>query len=152
VTTTTYSQSINGSLDTAVASGSISTLTDGSYAIGSAIDNRPTSGSVVSYDLGDLRIPINSATPTSGGYVKVYILPAIDSGTSNYASPNSAAAAPENLAKGVFFAVNAATTEIAVLDIPIPPYSFKVLIQNKLGVSITASSNAQMQRKTLQSW
>jgi hypothetical protein len=63
MTTTSFSQGIAGALDTAIASGSISTLTDGSYAIGSAIDNRPAAGTTVSYDLADLRIPINSATP-----------------------------------------------------------------------------------------
>lgn len=152
MTTTTFSHGLNGSLDTAVASGSISTLTDGSYAIGSAIDNRPTAGSVVSYDRGDLRIPISSATPTAGGYLAVYILPAIDGGTSNYASPNAASAPPGSLQVGIYQAANAATTEIAVLDIPIPPYSFKVLILNKLGVSITASANAQLQRRTVQNW
>jgi hypothetical protein len=152
VTTTTFSQGLAGALDTAIASGSISSLTTGSYAIGSAIDNRPTAGSVVSYDLADLRIPINSATPTTGGFLAVYILPAIDGGTTNYASPNAASAAPQSLIRATYTAAAAATTEIAILDIPIPPYSFKVLIQQVLGVSITASGNAQMQRKTLQNW
>lgn len=152
MTTTTFSQSVAGALDTAIASASISTLTTGSYAIGAAIDNRPTSGTTVSYDLGDLRIPISSATPTAGGYITVWILPAVDGGTANYASPNAAAAAPQNLVVGTYQAVNAATTEVVVRDLSLPPYSFKVLIQNNLGVSITASANAQLQRKSLQNW
>lgn len=150
--TTTFSQAIAGALDTAIASGSISALATGGYAIGSAIDNRPTSGSVVSYDLADLRIPINSATPTAGGYLTVSILPAIDGGTTNYASPNAASAAAPSLAVKTYQAANVATTEIVVTDIPIGPYSFKVHIQNNLGVSITASGNAQMQRKILANW
>lgn len=152
MTTSTFSQSLSGALDTAIASGSISALTTSSWAIGAAIDNRPTSGSVVSFDLADMRIPINSATPGVSGYLDVYILPAIDGGTANYASPNAASAAASSLKARTYQAANVATTEIAILDIPIPPYSFKVLIQNNLGVSITASGNAQMQRKTLQNW
>jgi hypothetical protein len=82
----------------------------------------------------------------------VWALEAVDGGTTNYASPNSAAAAPPSLAVGTYQAVNAATTEIVVRNIPIGPYSLKILIQNKLGVSITASANAQLQRKTIQNW
>lgn len=150
--TTTLSQSLAGALDTAIASGSISALANAGYAIGAAIDNRPTPGTTVSYDLADLRIPINAVTPAAGGYITVWILPAVDGGTVNYASPNAAAAAPQNLVVGTYQAFNAATTEVVVRDLPIPPYSFKVLIQNNIGASITASANAQLQRKSIQNW
>jgi hypothetical protein len=148
--TTSISQGIAGALDLAIPSSAIVALANGGYAIGSAIDNRPTAGSVISYDLADFRLPITAATPTPNSFVTVWILPAIDGVT--YASPNAAATAPPNLMKGTYQAVNISTTEIVITDIPLGPYLFKVLIQSYLGVPITASGNAQLQRRTLLSW
>jgi hypothetical protein len=152
--TTNFSQSVAGALDTAIPFASINNLATGGYAIGAAIDNRPTLGTTISYDLADLRIPITSATPIAGGYLTVSILPSID-GT-NYASPNAASAAAPSLAVKTYQAANVATTEIVITDIPIGPYLFKVHVQNNLGVPISATQsaagNAQLQRRTMANW
>lgn len=148
--TTNFSQSVAGSLDTALAA---QTIAAGAYGISAtAIDNRPTSGSVVSYDLCDLRIPVTSITPAAGGYVTVSILPAIDGST--YASPNAASAAAPSLAVKTYQAANVATTEIVVTDIPIGPYLFKVHIQNNLGagISMVLGTVAQIQRRSMANW
>ena len=156
MTTTNFSQSINGSLDTAVAGTSLNALTNGSYALGAAINNTPTSGSVVSYDLGDLTITLSSAVTTGSGTpnIVVWILPAVD-GT-NYPSPpgGSAAAAPTSLSYTFQQIASTSTTTIVCPNIPIPPYNFKVQIQNNLGVTLPATntSTCQMQRKSIQSW
>lgn len=155
--TTHFSQSLNGSLDTAVAGTSMNALASGSYALGGAINNTPTDGSVVSYDLADLTITLSSAVTVGSGapYLSVYILPAVD-GT-NYPTPpgGSAAAAPANLLVGTYQAVpSTSTSTLVVANIPIPPCNFKVMIQNLLGVTLPATntSTAQIQRKTTANW
>lgn len=155
--TTTFSQAVNGSLDTAVAGTSMNALASGSYALGAAIDNRPTAGSVVSYDVADLTITLSSAVTagSSGPYLSVYILPAVD-GT-NYPSPpgGTAGAAPTNLLAGTYQGVASTSTQtIVVGNIPIPPQLFKVMILNALGVALPATntSTCQIQRKTIANW
>jgi hypothetical protein len=149
--TTVFSQAF-AALDTALVA---QTIASTGYAItgapsGSPIDNRPTLGTTISYDLADLRIPINSITPAAGGYLTVSILPAINGAT--YASPDAASAAAPSLAVKTYQAANVATTEIVVTDIPIGPYLFKVHIQNNLGFPITLPSAAQLQRRTMANW
>jgi hypothetical protein len=146
--TTNFSQSVAGSLDTALPNTAIA---NGAFGISTtAIDNRPTAGSVVSYDLCDLRIA-TTVTPAAGGYLTVSILPAIDGGTVNYASPNGATAAAPSLAVKTYQAAAVSTTEIVVTDIPIGPYSFKVHVANNLGASMTPTS-AQIQRRSMANW
>lgn len=153
---TTFSQAVNGSLDTAIAGASLNALANGSYALGSAINNTPTVGSVVSYDLADLTITLSSAITTGSGSpnIVVWILPAVD-GT-NYPSPpgGTAAAAPAALSMTFQQIASVSTTTIVCPNIPIPPYNFKVQIQNNLGATLPATntSTCQMQRRTLTSW
>lgn len=154
--TTTFSQAVLGSLDTAVAGTALNALAHAGYALGAAINNTPTAGSVVSYDLADLTITLSSSVTTGAApYLSVYVLPAVD-GT-NYPSPpgGSAAAAPINLCVGTYQGVaGVATTTMVVTNIPIPPCNFKVMIQNNLNVSLPATntSTCQVMRKTLQNW
>lgn len=156
--TTHFSQSLNGSLDTAIAGTSLNALGgSGSYALGAAINNTPTDGSVIGYDLGDLTITLSSAVTTGSGapYLSVYILPQVDA--TNYPSPpgGSAGAAPMNFLAGTYQGVAAtSTTTMIVTNIPIPPYNFKVMICNTLGVAFPATntSTCQMQRKTVANW
>lgn len=148
--TSSFSQLTAASLDTVLASGTV--VANGAYALCNAVDNRPTAGSVVSYDMADLRIPVTSLTPSAGGYITVSIFPAIDGGTVNYASPNAATAGPYSLALRTASYPAVALTELVILDIPIGPYSFKLQLLNGLGVSLTLAAIAQLQRKTLGSW
>lgn len=154
--TTTFSQLVNGSLDTAVAGTSMNALADGAYALGSAINNIPAAGTTISYDMGDLAIGLSSAVTAGSGspYIAVWILPAVD-GT-NYPSPpgGSAGNAPAGLSYTFPMVASVSTQYIVCPNIPIPPYNFKVMILNKLGVAFpsTNTSTCQMSRKTVGSW
>lgn len=155
--TTHVSQAVNGSLDTAIAGASLNALATGSFALGAAINNVPVDGTTVSYDMGDLTITLSSGVTTGSGApnIVVWILPAVD-GT-NYPNPPGASAAAAPLGLSYTFqmpASTASTTTIVCMNIPIPPYNFKVQIQNNLGVSFPATntSTCQLQRKTLASW
>ena len=64
--TTHFSQSLLGSLDTVIAGASLNALASGSYALGPAINNTPTDGTTISYDLADLTITLSSAVTTGG--------------------------------------------------------------------------------------
>ncbi len=143
-------------LDTAVAGASMNALTNGSYALGSAINNTPTDGSVTSYDMGDLTLTLSSAVTAGAGTpnLVVWILPAVD-GT-NYPTPpgGSAAAGPPSLSYTFQQVPSVSTSTIVCPNIPVPPCNFKVMIQNNLGVTLPATntSTCQMQRKTMASW
>jgi hypothetical protein len=156
--TTHFSQSLLGSLDTAIAGTSLNALGgSGSYAMGAAINNTPTDGTTVSYDLADLTITLSSAVTAGSGTptLVVYVLPEIDA--TNYPTPpgSSAGAAPANLIAGTYVGVaSASTSTIVVTNIPIPPYNFKIMIQNNLGIALPATntSTCQIQRKTVANW
>jgi hypothetical protein len=156
VTTPHFSQSLNGSLDTAVAGASMNALANGAYALGAAVNNTPTDGSVISYDMADLTITLSSAVTAGSGTpgITVWILPAVD-GT-NYPSPpgGTAGAAPLYLSSSFTVVASVSTTTIVCPNIPIPPYNFKVMIQNNLGVAFpaTSTSTCQLQRKTIANW
>ena len=154
--TTHFSQSVNGSLDTAIAGTSLNALTTTSYALGSAINNVPTDGTTISYDMADLTITLSSAVTAGSGTpnIIVWILPAVD-GT-NFPTPPgaSAAAAPLSLSYTFGVVASVSTSTIVCPNIPIPPYSFKVQIQQNLGVTLPATntSTCQLQRKTIANW
>lgn len=154
--TTHFSQSLNSSLDTAIAGSSLNALANGGYALGSAINNTPTDGSTISYDLADLTITLSSAVAAGSGTpnLVVWILPAVD-GT-NYPNPpgSSAAAAPAGLSYSFPLVPSVSTSTIVCPNIPIPPYNFKVQIQNNLGATLPATntSTCQLQRKTVANW
>lgn len=154
--TTHFSQSLNGSLDAAIAGASLNALASGSYALGAAINNTPTDGTTISYDLGDLTITLSSAVTTGSGNptIVVWILPEIDA--TNYPTPPgaTAGAAPLYLSYTFPLVPSVSTSTIVCPNIPIPPYNFKVQIQNNAGVTFPATntSTCQMQRKTLANW
>lgn len=154
--TVTQSQLLNAGLDTAVAGASMNALASGAYALGAAINNTPTAGSTVSYDLADLTLTLSSAVTTGAGsvFLTVWILAAVD-GT-NYPTPPGATAGPAPLSLSYSFQqiASTSTTTIVCPNIPILPYNFKVQIQNNLGVAFpaTSTSTCQLQRKTVASW
>ena len=158
MTTTHFSQSTNGlALDTAIAGSSLNALTSGSYAMGAAINNTPTDGTTISYDLADFTMTFSSAITTGSGapYLSIYLLPEVDA--TSYPTPPgaTAGAAPANYLVGTYQGVaSTSTSTISVLNLPIPPYNFKIMIQNNLGVTFPATntSTCQVQRKTTATW
>ena len=155
--TTHNSQSILGALDTAVGGASLNNLLSGNYCSpGAAINNTPTDGTTISYDMADLTITLSSAVTTGAGsaYIVVFILPSVD-GT-NYPIPpgTSAVAAPLHLSYTFDQIVSVSTSTIVCPNIPIPPSNFKVQIQNVLGVALPATntSTCQIMRKTTANW
>ncbi|WP_428485933.1 hypothetical protein [Rhodopila sp.] len=154
--TTHFSQSLNSGLDSPF--GSLLGLANGGYQLStSAIANTPTDGTTISYDMADLVIALSGGGITTGSgapSVTVWILPAIDG--SNYPNPPGATAqaAPVGLSYTFQQVPGVATTLIACPNIPIPPYNFKVMIQNNLGVALPSSGSAvcALQRKTVANW
>lgn len=148
MTVSTFSQAVAGT-DTLSLSVT-SALSTGTYSISGAVDNRPTSGSVVSYDLADLWLVLSAAvTPTLGDFLTAWGVPSLD-GT-NYASPGSAAQPPASLPSAGYWASPVSTQYIPVLGIPITPDLTKILIQTNLTPTITITS-AILRRRTGQSW
>lgn len=155
MTTSHASQSTNGlGLDTAIAGTALNGLTNTSYAIGAAINNTPTDGTTISYDLADFTMTFSSAVTTgaTAPSLSVYFLPEVDA--TNYPTPPgaTAGAAPINYLVGTYQGVaSTSTSTISVLNCICPQYNFKVMIQNNLGVTLPATntSTCQIQRRTV---
>jgi hypothetical protein len=104
-------------------------------AISGAIDN--TDGAF----FADLELCCTFAVaPTANLPVHVYVVPAVD-GT-NYADGDASVAPPPNLAVGSF-AVRAVNTaqRLVLRGIPVPPYPFKLMVENQGGQALTASGH-----------
>lgn len=136
-------------IETATAGTSLNALTTTSFATaGTAIDNRPTSGTTVSADTMDIAIHLSSAVTTGAASPSwtAFILPAVD-GT-NY--PAHATCYSYNFQ----FDASTSLQDFELIGIPIPPYQYKVQLQNNLGVTLPATntSTAQSVRRYEQSW
>jgi hypothetical protein len=123
-----YTASIASALTTelnALANGSNS-------AASSAIDNTSN------LDLyHDLTFTVGTTTSrTAGGYVAVYLVPALDG--SNYDDVHEVTA--ELVA---VFTLDAATTarQVTRRDVPVPPGLFKYFLRNVTGQALTATGN-----------
>jgi hypothetical protein len=94
---------------------------------------------------GDFELVLASLTPTGTPYVALYLVPAVDN-TPTY--PDTAASfLPIYLATQFPLATGAAAKRSTIVNIPIPPLKFKVLIENRTGVAFAASGNTLKIRK-----
>lgn len=129
-------------------------LTSGSYAVGTAvIDNRPTAGSVVSYDDADLYVQLASAVTTGSGapYATAWILPTYDGSV----YPPTSGGAPLGLSRTIQVPASTSTTLLVFpgLGRLIVPAQFKVQLLSVLGVTLPASGNiATLVRKQAGAW
>jgi hypothetical protein len=132
-------------VDAAVPSGAgspLNALANSAYALGSAIDNTPAT---LGAFYGDLEVVLSSSVSAGTGtpYIGVYLLPSLD-GT-NYPTPpgGSAGATPASYFVGSILA-NASTgfTVGHLRGIVLPPFNFKILIQNVLGVALPATNTS----------
>lgn len=89
-----------------------------------------------------LELYLNTLTPTSGGYVAVYLIPSID-GT-NYIDTTPPA---NTLIATMDLNTANATKRRSALNIPIPPFDFKLMVENKAGVAFNSSSNTLKYRR-----
>lgn len=90
----------------------------------------------------NLELYLNTLTPTAGGYVAVYLIPTID-GT-NYIDTTP----PANTLIATFDLNTAnATKRRSAVSIPIPPFDFKLMVENKSGAAFNASSNTLKYRR-----
>ena len=138
----TVSYTAYNTADTAVAGATMNTLTSGSFALGSAIDNSSSK-----YLWGDLELVLSSSVTAGSGNptVDVYLLPAVD-GT-NYPTPpgGSGAAAPATYLVGSIVAnASAGITVGHLLRIPLVPQNFKIMIKNVLGASFPATNTSTL--------
>lgn len=139
------------SADTAVASSSLNGLTDGSYALGAAIDNTRSGGNL-GWLYADLEIVFRNGTPadttiTAGSgapYLGVFILPSLDGGT-RYPTTGGGGSAGATAAQHLRHAhAVPASTAVGIIVIPgliLPPGFFKVMLLNKLGVTFPSNNN-----------
>lgn len=106
-------------------------------AISAAIDN---STNLDLFDDLELAVTFGSA-PTAGTVVEVYLVISIDGGT-NYADGSSTVLPASSSYLGGF-AVRAVTTaqRIPIRGVPLPPGSFKYLVQNTTNQAFPASGS-----------
>jgi hypothetical protein len=158
MTTTNQSQSVNGTLDVLMAGTLLNSLANAGYAItasGSEVDNRPTSGTIVSYDLMDVVMNFGTAFTAGAGSpnVTLWILQAID-GT-HYPTPpgTAAAAAPLGLSISAPLVPSVSTSVINIPNVPVGPYLTRFEIQNNSGTVWPATGiTISGLRKSIQNW
>ncbi len=108
----------------------LNSLANGSTsALGSAWDN--TSSRYVQC-AGEVYLA--SLTPTSGGYVQVYLVPAPD-GTNYGDIVNS------NLVATIYPSTSASVKRLTFEGVPMGPFLYKVALKNAAGVALASSGN-----------
>lgn len=123
----------------------LNSLANGSYSAASAaIDNLTGL-----YTHMALELYLASLTPVAGQMISIYLVPTID-GT-NYEDGGGAVAAP-NVSYLCSFDLRSATAAQyrAVAEIPIPPFSFKLIVANVTitsGVALASSGNTLKYRR-----
>lgn len=126
-------------------SAELNSLANGSYSAASgAIDN-----ATGLYTHMALELYLASLTPVAGQQVAIYLVPSID-GT-NYEDGGGAVAAP-SVSFLCAFDLRAATAAQyrAQVNIPIPPFAFKLILQNVTitsGVALASSGNTLKYRR-----
>ena len=156
MTTTHFSHSLNGSLDTAVASTSLNALASGAYGAGGGDQQHPHGwhhhrlrhGRSDHYVVVSRHRRSGSAHHHRVDFARGRCRELPD------AAGGTAAAAPIYLSTVFPMVASVSTSTIVCPNIPIPPYNFKVQIQNNLGVTLPATntSTCKLQRRTLANW
>lgn len=119
-----------------VHSTSLNALANGSFsAVSSAITN-----STDLYFWMALYLHLASLTPTTGGAVNVYLLPAVD-GTIYVDGGGSTAPPTETLCATFSLSTSASVKERARHGILIPPFDYKLVVENAAGVAFAGTLN-----------
>jgi hypothetical protein len=154
MTTTNFSQSVNSAgADSLTWGTALSALGNGSFSLSGAVDNRPTLGTTVSFDLADMLITFSSSfTAAAGGYLTVGVICAIDGST--YPNPPGSSAVSAQLYETQTFQLNAvATTAIELPNLILRPFLTKFVLGNSSGVVFpTATITATLMRRSLASF
>jgi hypothetical protein len=137
------------------------TLASGAYlnsGVAGAINNIPSLGTTVSYDLMDVFINFGTTAVTLGSNPSIGFttLDSSDGGTT-FESPGTVTAAPAGVVstKTVPYtpsSVIAVGTELKIPDVSIGTYEFLSLILNNTGATWPAGTTIKAVRKTLANW
>lgn len=91
----------------------------------------------------ELELVLASLIPTGSPYVNVYLVKQIDG--SNY--EDLTASATHAVIASFPFSTATAAKRVIAANIPIPPCSFKLAVENKAGVAFAASGNTLKYRR-----
>jgi len=121
------------STSTTLASTELNSLTNGGTpALGAEYDNATNL-----YRWVDIEVVLASFTPTAGGYVGIYMAPALD-GT-NY--PDTKMEHVHELVATLGLYAGAGAVRTTVCGIRVPPSKFKLLVYNAAGANFASSGN-----------
>lgn len=108
----------------------LNSLANGSTtALGSAWDNTSSR-----YMQAAGEIYLGSLTPTAGGYVQVYLVPALD-GT-NYGDIVNI-----NMVAKIYPSTSTGAKRLTFESVPLGPFLYKVALLNQCGVTLASSGN-----------
>ncbi len=122
----------------------LNSLADGGNKLGAAIDNETDGTNEVFINL-ELSLAAQASARDSGATVDVYLLPSVDG--SNYCFGDDSTDPPASAYAGSFV-LDAATTarRVALVNLPLPPLKFKLLLINNTGQALAASGNTLKHR------
>ena len=131
---TTFKWTALGTL-TSYLGAELNALANAGNVIGAAIDN---TANLNTYMAVELFVNTQGVARSAGAYVSLYLLPSVD-GT-NYAYGGAALTPSAQRLVGVFALDAAVTARYTVLvDLPIPPTKFMLLVQNNTGQAFAAT-------------
>lgn len=117
----------------------LNSLADDDTFVGAKIDNVADGENELFIAL-ELYLAAQGSARSSGATVNVYLLPSLDDTTFNYG--DDAGLTDAGCLKAIF-ALDAAVTARRVIrtDIPIPPFDFKLQVENATGQAFASSGN-----------
>ena len=145
--TTTLKWTTPESIGTALDSG-LNSLGDGNTALSAAIDNLTDLYTLVDLELVLASVDLSAQTKL---WISVWFITTVDGSNYEDGSAGTPGTVPSRPPDAVFplRKVNAAQ-RINITNIPVPPYSGKLLLQNNAGAALASSGNTLKYRRHTQ--
>jgi len=114
----------------------LNSLANNGYAVSAAVDNDTGKHRYADFEL----VATYGTNPSAGAFVSLFLVESVD-GT-NYADGDASIAPPATALIGIF-PIRAVTTaqRVAIRQVALSPFKFKIVIRNETGQAMAASGN-----------
>ncbi len=120
----------------------LNSLASAGNKLGAAIANETARARFIGLEIA---VAAQGSARVEGAHIAVYLLPALDGSTFSYGA-DAVDASPSNLVATAQLDASTSARTVVLPDIPIPPFDFKLLIENNTGQALAASGNTVKHR------